>query len=56
MADPAAADVPADPTRNELAKLPLWHGNKSKDTFYLYNGLRGLKQQKMSVVRQTGTQ
>ena len=33
MADPAAADVPADPTRNELTKLPLWHGNKSKDTF-----------------------
>ena len=33
MADPAAADVPADPTRNELAKLPLWHGNKTKDTF-----------------------
>ena len=33
MADDAAANVPADPTRNELAKLPLWHGNKVKDTF-----------------------
>ena len=27
-------EVPAaDPTRNELAKLPLWHGIASKDTF-----------------------
>jgi hypothetical protein len=32
MADTAVADVPADLTRNELAKLPLWHGNKSEDT------------------------
>jgi hypothetical protein len=33
MADPELAYVPADPTRNKLAKRPLWHGNKSKDTF-----------------------
>jgi hypothetical protein len=29
----AAADIPAYPTSNEVAKLSLWHGNKSKDTF-----------------------
>jgi hypothetical protein len=33
MADPKAAYVPADPTRNELEKPPLWHGNKLKGTF-----------------------
>jgi hypothetical protein len=32
MADTAIADVPFDSTRNEVAKLLLWHGNKSKDT------------------------
>jgi hypothetical protein len=42
MADPAAVDVPADPTRNELAKLPFGRGTIPRTHFHLYNGLTGL--------------
>lgn len=33
MADAAAAAIAAQQVRNELSKLPVWFGNKEKDTF-----------------------
>jgi hypothetical protein len=56
MTDPAVVDVPAGPTRNEHAKLLVWHGIKSKDTFLPLQQIEIVETTKVPVIRQTGTQ